>query len=116
MDPRDNWDRATGRIYRVRPKDYKPARPRDLGAMSSRELVKRLGSPNRWETDTTLRLLGDRKDRNVIPELEKLLVDGDARESLYGLWGLHQVGGLDEVAMAAALKPRDQLPRELGIE
>src|SRR5207302_9736420 len=49
VDPRDNWDRTNGRIYRIRPADWKPGiKPFDLTRFSSADLVKLLESTNSW--------------------------------------------------------------------
>src|SRR5262249_3692475 len=53
VDPRDNWDKATGRIYRIRPKeDYSPPLQRDLAKKTSKELAALLGHHSRWARDT----------------------------------------------------------------
>ncbi|MFO0841330.1 MAG: hypothetical protein U0797_02880 [Gemmataceae bacterium] len=62
VDPRDNWDRATGRLYRVRPSNYKPAPRQDLAAMTSEQLLGLLRHEDRWYRDMARRVLGDRKD------------------------------------------------------
>src|SRR5205823_2683219 len=71
VDPRDNWDRKTGRIYRVRAKDAKPLAPFDLSKKTGTELVELLASKNEWMRRTAVRLIGDRKDKSLIPLLEK---------------------------------------------
>ena len=96
VDPRDNWDKATGRIWRLRPEKFKPAPMRDLGKLTSEELVKLLGSESRWERDTALRLLGERKDKAVVPQLRKNLKGGKEQVALGALWALNQLGELDE--------------------
>lgn len=106
VDPRDNWDRATGRIYRVRPKDYTPAPRRDLALLSSADLVELLAHPNRYYRDTALRLLGDRKDRGVIGSLKELMQRQEGLTALHALWALHQSGGLDDAVTLAALGHR----------
>jgi putative heme-binding domain-containing protein len=103
VDPRDNWDRATGRIYRVRPRDYKPAPRQDLGNRNSRELVKLLGHPNRWYRETALRLLGDRKDRSLVPALRAQMETEKGQLALESLWALHLCGGLTDEAAARGL-------------
>jgi putative membrane-bound dehydrogenase-like protein len=103
VDPRDTWDRTTGRIYRIRPKNYKPAKPFDLGKRSSKELVALLHHPNRWYRDTALRLLGDRKDRTVVPGLRKLLASRKGQLSLEALWALHLCGGFTDATALEAL-------------
>jgi putative heme-binding domain-containing protein len=104
VDPRDNWDRATGRIYRVRPKDYKPEAPRDLGKLSSAELVELLGHSNRWQRETALRLIGDRKDRSIAPLLRANLAKETGQLALESLWALHQCGEFTDEAAGKALE------------
>jgi putative membrane-bound dehydrogenase-like protein len=108
VDPRDNWERNTGRIYRVRPAEgFKPAQPMDLAKKSSHDLLALLSHKNRWYRETALRLLGDRKDRAVIPELAKMLHDNTGQLALESLWALHLCGGLDEAAALHALDHSD---------
>jgi putative heme-binding domain-containing protein len=103
VDPRDNWDRATGRIYRVRPRDFRPAPRQDLARLSSRELVALLGHTDRWHRDTALRLLGDRKDKGVVGLLKTNLEKDQGLLALHSLWALYQVGGADHDALTGAL-------------
>src|SRR4029077_539020 len=63
----------SGRIYRLKAKDAAPLKPFDLSKLSTQELIKKLESDNRWVRQTALRLIGDRKDRTVLPHLVKLL-------------------------------------------
>jgi len=107
VDPRDTWDRSNGRIYRLWAKDAGPRASEDLGKLSSEKLVALLGHNNKWHRQTALRLLGDRKDRSVLPLLHKQLAGDDARLALESLWAIHIVGGLDEKTTLAALGHRD---------
>lgn len=103
VDPRDNWDRATGRIWRIRPEKFTPAPRQDLARLSTAELVSLLKHPSRWYRDTALRLLGDRKDRTALIPLRKLFQEDSERTALYGLWGLQVCGGLDEETLQAGI-------------
>ncbi len=109
MDPRDNWDRERGRVYRIRQSSARPAERFDLGASSSLELVKLLDDPRKWYRRTALRLLGDRRDRSVIPVLRDRLRRTTGPRTLDALWALHQVGGLDDET-AARLLEHPQVP------
>jgi putative heme-binding domain-containing protein len=111
LDPRDTWDRSTGRIYRVRPKDYKPVAPFDLSRLSSHELVGLLGHKNRWYRQTALRLLGDRKDRSVVPELRRGLEENTGQLALESLWALNLCGGFSEEFALRALHHADPFVR-----
>jgi len=103
----------TGRVYRIRPRDAKPSGPLpNLGRLSSDELVKRLDDPNRWVRRTAARLLGERSDASLAPELRKLMTSRTGQTALEALWALNLTGGLDDEATLAALKHADAPVRE----
>lgn len=108
-------DNTTGRIYRVSAKDAKPARPVDLGAKTSAELIEVLKSSNRWARHTALRLFGDRKDKSVIPTLRQLLVASEAQVALEALWALHLTGGLTPDASEKALAHPEPMVRAWAV-
>ncbi|MBI3411415.1 MAG: c-type cytochrome, partial [Planctomycetes bacterium] len=93
----------SGRIYRLTAKDAKPQAAFDLGKKSTAELIELLGHENRWIRETALRLLGDRKDRAVIPILEKLAFESRGPLALHALWGLNLSGGFNEDVAAKTL-------------
>jgi putative membrane-bound dehydrogenase-like protein len=103
VDPRDNWDRATGRIYRLRAKDSHPAPRLDLAKKDSRALVGLLSHENRWYREMALRLLYDRKDHSVVPLLSKQIQREKGRLALESLWALHACEGFDDSAALTAL-------------
>ncbi|HLW65314.1 MAG TPA: c-type cytochrome [Gemmataceae bacterium] len=103
VDPRDNWHRESGRIYRVRAKDAKPLAPFDLTKTSGPELVDLLRSKNKWFRDTALRLLYDRKDASLIPLLRQKLIEYGEQDALEVLWALNACGGLDEARLLRAM-------------
>ncbi len=107
VDPRDNWDRTTGGISRIRPTDYKPSTPLDMTKLSGKELIDLLRSRDRWHRETALRVLGDRKDRALIPELRKHVEKGEGQFALEALWALHLCGGLDEETALKTLGHED---------
>ncbi len=108
-------DRDTGRIYRLRAKDAKPRPPVDFGKKTSAELVQILTSSNRWERQTALRLLGDRRDRAVVPMLTKLLLDNTGQTALEALWALNLVGGYDMGIAALAIGHKEPWVRTWNI-
>ncbi len=57
VDPRDNWDRRNGRIYRLAPKGLKPAGSFDL---AKEDLVGLLSHKNAWQRREARRLLAER--------------------------------------------------------
>jgi putative heme-binding domain-containing protein len=112
VDPRDNWHRESGRIYRVRDANAKPNGLIDLSKKSSSELVDLLSHKNRWYRDTALRLLGDRKDKSIVPILRLML---SSSQGLEALWALHQVGGLTNEDASAALHSEKPEIREWAV-
>ena len=74
VDPRDNWDRSNGRIYRLRVKDAKPVPSRNLRRASTEELVALLSDPAQWTREQSRRLLVARADRSVLPALKRNLI------------------------------------------
>ncbi len=92
-------DRASGRIYRLGPAGEPSREPNgqhDLSSLETAQLVERLmATRHRWEVDTLLRLLGDRRDRTAIGPLRKA-VHENGPCALRALWGLHLSGGLSE--------------------
>lgn len=88
--------RDSGRIYRLVGKDAKPLRRFNYAKKSSRELLEVLSHTNKWHRQTALRLLGDRKEKALVPELKKRLLKAKGQIALELLWALNLSGGLDE--------------------
>ncbi len=104
-------DPSSGRIYRLRSKTAQPAKPVNLGRMSTPELIGLLDDPNRWTRQTALRLLGDRKDHAAITGLKAQLAHETGPHALDLLWALNLSGGLDERTSLEALKHPDPFVR-----
>ena len=97
LDPRDNWDKTNGRIYRVVYGARREVASFDLAQKSSEELVALRTSTNDWYATTARRLLAERRDPSVIPLLKShLQADRDEPVALRDLWALHVSGGLDD--------------------
>jgi putative membrane-bound dehydrogenase-like protein len=99
-----------GRLYRIVPNhpvrkgDLKP----NLGNASSADLVKLLANANGWHRVTAQRLLLERQDRSVIPDLKKMAASGPTPEGrVHALWLLNSFGALDAPEVEAALKDSD---------
>lgn len=97
LDPRDNWDKTNGRIYKIVYGEGKRVPPFDLSRKSSAELVALRTSANDWYASEARRLLAERRDASVIPGLKSLLQnDRDETLALRDLWVLYVSGGLDD--------------------
>ena len=102
LDPRDNWDRERGRVWRLRSEHAAFAAPENLGALSSVELVDRLRTTNQWVRATARRLLRERRDESVLP----LVRDGMAQDGQFALeclWSLHALDAFDAGAALSGL-------------
>ncbi len=97
LDPRDNWDRTNGRIYRVVHGDRRRVEPFDLSKRTSAELVALRTCANDWFPAEARRILAERRDASIVPELKRWLgCDRDEAIALRDLWALHVSGGLDD--------------------
>jgi putative membrane-bound dehydrogenase-like protein len=97
LDPRDNWDRSNGRIYRVVYGDRPKVAPFDLSRKTSEELVALRTSANDWYAAQARRLLAERRDPSVIPLLkDHVASDHEETTALRDLWALNVSGGLDD--------------------
>jgi putative membrane-bound dehydrogenase-like protein len=108
-----------GRIYRIVPNhplrrgDLKP----NLGSLSSAELVKQFANPNGWHRLTAQRLLLERQDRAVIPDLKAMAASGATPEArMHALWLLHSFSALDPQEVEAALKDADPRIRKNALQ
>ncbi len=97
LDPRDNWDKTNGRIYKIVYGEGRKVPSFDLSKRSSEELVALRKSSNDWYANEARRLLAERQDTRIIPTLKTYLND-DREETvaLRDLWALYVTGGLDD--------------------
>ncbi len=119
VDPRDNWHKQSGRIYRVgaaAPTSY-PRIPGqasdvsfDLTKLTEDQLIGLFAHPNKWRRQTAVRVLGERLTQteddatfdSTVSKLRQLATDPNSDVSLEALWTLHLVGDFDE-ALAETL-------------
>jgi putative membrane-bound dehydrogenase-like protein len=97
-----------GRIYRVTRTDASPAawiKKLSLGDASDNELVAELSSANSWWRQNAQRLLVDRGDRQIVPDLERMARQSpSAMGRLHALWVLEGMGELKPGLIESALK------------
>jgi putative membrane-bound dehydrogenase-like protein len=104
-----------GRIYRIVPDNagpYKKISP-DLYKMSSADLVKLLANPNQWWRIHAHKLLIERQDKTVIPDVKTLFNQSqDPRTRLEALYVLDGLDALNAEAVSQALKDPEPGVRE----
>jgi glucose/arabinose dehydrogenase/cytochrome c5 len=106
-----------GRIYRLRHAGFERGpQPRMLDETLA-QWVRHLSHPNGWWRDTAQKLLVLRRDRSVVPALEKLATGdaADPRPRLHALWTLEGLGALDDNLILRALKSSDAQVRMTGL-
>ncbi len=113
LDLRAGHDK--GRLYRVYPIDKKPRAIPRLDKMTTAELVAALDSPSGWQRDTAQRLLVEKKDKAVIPLLEKLALKSERPLCrLHALCTLDGLGALKaELLVRAPGEPHPGVRRHL---
>jgi putative heme-binding domain-containing protein len=109
LDPRDTWSKETGRIYRLR--KTSTTMPRfDYGALSGEELLAKLEHPNKWHRQTALRVLHDRADRSLLPELRARFEKAEGQGALELFWAINAAGGFaDRFAMKTLRHPHPMI-------
>jgi putative membrane-bound dehydrogenase-like protein len=95
--------RESGRIYRLQGKNAPPPPSFDLGKLTTAELVETLQHENKWFRQEALRLLGDRRDASIIPQLKELIAKSDGQIALEALWAINISGEFDEEIAAELL-------------
>lgn len=111
VDPRDNWHKSSGRIYRLLGKDVKAEPMPDFSQLSSEALTEMLRHPNRWHRQQALRQFGDRKDRTILPRLEEMIRYESGQTALEALWAIHLSGGWNDNVAILGLNHDDPFVR-----
>lgn len=108
VDPRDNWDRSNGRIYRLTTRNAPKLKSFDLGKASDEELIKALSHPNKWWRQTALRVIGDRADKALASKLRDVALKSTGQLAIEGLWGTHLCRGFTDDFVVGALAHSDE--------
>lgn len=114
VDPRDTWDKGSGRIYRLRGKDTAPVGVGgfDLSTYSNEQLITLLKGDNKWFRQQAQLQFGNRKDQSVVLKLLPLLrQQADGQTALEALWAIHGSGGFNASIAAEALSHPDPYVR-----
>ncbi len=97
LDPRDTWDKESGRIWRIRAEGANAKQESfDFAAMSGDELIAKLSHPNKWHRQMALRVLWDRRDASLVPKLYELVEKERGQRALEAFWAVNACGGFDE--------------------
>ncbi|MCA9113057.1 MAG: dehydrogenase, partial [Planctomycetaceae bacterium] len=130
VDPRDNWHKTSGRIYRLGNASFKPTGqtpwvPTDLTTLSDNDLIELFAHPNKFWRQTAVRVLGERlvsalrkqvtSAGDAMPQAEatvsrliNLVNDLQDGRSLEALWTLHLAGQFDFDLASQLLSHEDE--------
>lgn len=99
-----------GRIYRIvstAGSEKVTAETPQFSKMKPVEWVAYLAHSNAWWRETAQRLLVDRREKDVVPALEKMADKGNALGRLHALWTLEGLSAVTPTALAACAKSGD---------
>lgn len=108
-----------GRIYRITKKGSKAMdwmKSVKLSTKSSEDLAELLTHVNGWYRRTAQRLLSDRKDKSVSPQLKSIIARDQKLGAVQALWLLHDWGMLDAKDLANALGSSTEGIRENALQ
>jgi putative membrane-bound dehydrogenase-like protein len=110
-------DRTLGRIYRISFGDPPAVPAFDLQAMSAQELLKLLGNPNVWWRRQAQRVLNEKFEPGLVPELQKMaLATSDPSPAhMHALWLLVSQHALDPAFHEKVLASPDEPTRNWGV-
>ncbi|QDU74892.1 Cytochrome c [Bremerella volcania] len=115
VDPRDTWDRARGRIWRIQPNDYAPRKPVNLRELSTKQLIEKLASPDKLTRQLAQRMLREKGNPAEANELIEKLPETEGQLALETLWAIHALDRFDIEVAQAALVHHDPYVRLWGI-
>lgn len=95
-----------GRIWRITAQPVRHSRP-NLSKVSSRKLVDTLANEEAWWRDVAQKLLVERHDLSVVPELRKRARTTSMFGRLHALWTLEGLNAVDWDTVRAALEDSD---------
>lgn len=115
VDPRDTWDRARGRIWRIQPNQYTPQPLVNLSALSTPQLIEKLSSGNKLTRQLALKVLREKGDSNAATQLKEQLPATHDQLALETLWAIQALGQFDTEAAKIALAHGNPYVRCWGI-
>jgi putative membrane-bound dehydrogenase-like protein len=102
-----------GRLYHLLHGDFRPRPIKDLESTASAELVPLLADSDSWWRETAQRLILERGDKSVVPQLKALATTSKSDlGQTHALWTLAALGSLDGAILAPAFEHKNPFVRE----
>lgn len=117
LDPRDNWDKTNGRIFRVSYKNGQKSVKYDLTKESDLELVRRLDGPSVFFARQAREELQFRNHESIVENIKQSLFNENLTDEsrLNRLWVLGSMGKLDDALAMRLINDRSAAMREWTI-
>ncbi|MCG2459922.1 c-type cytochrome [Flavobacteriaceae bacterium F89] len=96
-----------GRIWRIASKSRKSKKSAITNNENTSGLLTLLSDQNGWTRDFAQRLLVEKQDLSAVPDLEKIVSQGNPLGQLHALWTLEGLGHADPNAYKDALRATD---------
>ncbi len=114
--PVDDWHKASGRIYRVRPAGAPPKlQPFDLHTAPPADLLKHLAHANRWFRRQAALEIAWRNLSELAPELRSLCLAHSNPNALDALFALDMLGGVQPPLLNTLLQHPDPYLRRWAV-
>jgi len=104
-----------GRIWRISSKKKSKEKLPNLEKATTEELLVFLGDKNGWTRDMAQRLLVEKGVISIIPDLGRIVSDGNPLAQLHALWTLEGLGNRDSKIFLTALQSRDPRVVQTGL-
>ncbi len=115
VDPRDTWDRARGRIWRIEPNQYPQQKQVNLRDLSTQQLIDKLQSNNKLTRQLVQRILREQGDHAAAESLKQRLPEAKGQLALETLWAIDALSGYNLEAAKSALGHNDPYVRLWGV-
>ncbi len=115
VDPRDNWHKDSGRIYRIQGENVVSKPIVNFTKLTDDQIIEHFTDSNKWKQFTAVRVLSDRirgqKESTSVAKL-KALANSDRPEALQALWTLASADHIAESELASLLShPNEHVRR-----
>lgn len=114
VDPRDNWHKGSGRIYRLKSKTAPSWNPVNVAKASTDGLLTLLGHDNKWYRQQSVQELSERGDKSIVPQLRELIAADDGR-ALEALWTAYRLGAMDDKLAVTCLQHKNEHLRRWAV-
>ncbi len=108
--------RGRGRIWRITPKDFSPAKMPDLSVLKPQQLAEELTGANPWRRITAQRLIVEKQDKDAVARIRELLPKAQGTPGRANLlWALHGLGVLRTSDVQAVYRDPEAGVREQAL-